>query len=81
MQACQHRLTTQSMMYKKQGSGHEDIRTMRHTRETAVTTGQFRCNLCQVLPKIFIFQKLYFFLILQCFTKFYFSECFSFHEM
>lgn len=69
MQACQHRLTTQSMMYKKQGSGHEDIRTMRHTRETAVTTGQFRCNLCQVLPKIFIFQKLYFFFNFAVFHK------------
>lgn len=61
MQACQHRLTTQSVMHKKQGSRHKYIVTMRSTRETAVITGQFQYNLCQALPKIFISQKLYFF--------------------
>lgn len=82
MQACQHRLTTQSVMHKKQGSGHKYIVTMRSTRETAVTTGQFQYNLCQALPKIFISQKLYFFFaILQCFTKFYLYECFSSQKM
>lgn len=80
MQACQHRLTTQSVMYKKQVSSHEYIRTVRHTWETAVTTGQFQCNLCQALPKIFIFQKLFFFKFCSVSQNFIFMNVFL-HEM